>query len=116
MRSKKLRIDFVRRILIMKSIFLIAFIITLLFCRTFYVSAKPTNCFRNLPEDEFISRVLYLTGAKEIDDISIEVLDNFQRLLQHPLNINTASASMLVSSGLFSEYQAAILFRSEERR
>lgn len=55
-------------------------------------------------EVEFILSLLGVTDPEEIDSYEYERLYD---LLEHPLKINQASQSALLSSGLFSRYQVA---------
>jgi len=56
---------------------------------------------------EYIDAVLFLTGASGPEDLDAELMERFDALSSRPLRINTASEDRLVSSGLFSRYQAA---------
>lgn len=51
--------------------------------------------------------VLVLTGASSMEDLDEEVVDRFSAMASRPLRINVASEARMVSSGLFSRYQAA---------
>ena len=53
--------------------------------------------------------VAFLTGAEDVESLDQQEIDRFFYFAAHPLCINTASLSRLVSSGLFSQYQAASL-------
>lgn len=58
------------------------------------------------PQDH-IGSILYLTGASAPEELDSEALERFDALASRPVRINTASEARLVSSGLFSRYQAA---------
>lgn len=58
------------------------------------------------PQDH-IGSILYLTGASAPEELEAEALERFDALASRPVRINTASEARLVSSGLFSRYQAA---------
>lgn len=57
----------------------------------------------------FISAVLAITGASCVEELDEDVLLHFRDLAEHPIEINTASRSRLLSCGLFSRYQVASL-------
>lgn len=58
---------------------------------------------------EHIGNILVLTGASCAEELDEQEVDGFTRYLRHPLPINLSSRSRLLSSGLFSQYQAASL-------
>jgi hypothetical protein len=68
------------------------------------VVAVPVLCAE---AQEYIDAVLYLTGTSAPEELAAEVLERFDALASRPVRINTATESRLVSSGLFSRYQAA---------
>lgn len=51
--------------------------------------------------------ILTITGASAIEELDESEVERFQRLSDHPIDLNTASRSRLLSSGLFSVYQTA---------
>ena len=53
--------------------------------------------------------VAFLTGAEDVESLDQQEIDRYFYYAAHPLRINSASLSRLVSSGLFSQYQAASL-------
>ena len=55
------------------------------------------------------SCILRITGAFGMEELDESVLERFDRLFSSPVHLNLASDSRLVSSGLFSRYQAASL-------
>lgn len=63
----------------------------------------------------FITAVLVLTGAGSPEELEEYEIERFERYHQHPLNLNAASRSRLLSSGLFTAYQTASLldYRAE---
>lgn len=63
----------------------------------------------------FEKSVLYFSGASCIEELSPEELEHYQNLAEHPLDLNAASAARLVSTGLFSRYQAASLVDYRQR-
>lgn len=54
-----------------------------------------------------IESVMGLSGAVYEEDIPSDEVEKFNELASRPLNINTAPLSRLISTGLFSKYQAA---------
>lgn len=63
---------------------------------------------------DLMPRILYLTGATSEEELSEEVVERFEHLADHPLDINTASRRKLLSTGLFSAFQAASLLEYRE--
>ena len=59
--------------------------------------------------------VLELSGASAIEELDESELERYQHLADHPLEINTASRSRLLSSGLFSVYQVASIIDCRTR-
>lgn len=53
----------------------------------------------------FEDAVLYLCGASDISEVESDQLDRFERFSDHPLALNSAARSRLLSCGLFSSYQ-----------
>lgn len=64
---------------------------------------------------DFLSDVLVLTGASDESELSEEVVESYEEMREHPLSINMADKNSLVSSGLFSAYQAASLLDYREK-
>lgn len=58
---------------------------------------------------DVMANVLVLTGASSEEELDEVEVTRFQRYLMHPLEINLASRSRLVSSGLLNRYQVASL-------
>ncbi len=58
---------------------------------------------------DVVSAVLVLTGASSPEELGESEMERFQHYAAHPLRINQVSRSRLLSSGLFSAYQAASL-------
>lgn len=59
--------------------------------------------------DDRLREILLLTGASSAEELDESVLERFEALETHPLPINFSSRSRLLSSGLFTAYQAASL-------
>lgn len=59
--------------------------------------------------------VLKITGANCIEELSEDELERFYSLSDNPVEINSASRSRLLSSGLFSVYQTASLLERRRR-
>lgn len=59
--------------------------------------------------------ILVITGASSEEDLDEQEVERFNHYLSHPLEINLASRSKLVSSGLLSQYQAASLLDYRSR-
>lgn len=66
-----------------------------------------------VPQD-FSRCIQVLTGAATIEELDETEVEHFQQLAEHPLNLNSATRSRLLSSGMMSVYQVASLmdFRS----
>lgn len=60
-------------------------------------------------DGEMWRNVMILTGAVSAEELDEEVVVRFKTLKDRPVDINTASRSRLVSTGLFSQYQVASL-------
>lgn len=58
---------------------------------------------------DLISAIIVLTGAGSAEEISESEYERFEQLSRHPVPVNLASRSRLLSSGLFSEYQIAAI-------
>ena len=56
-----------------------------------------------------IDAVLRITGASSEEDLDEQEVERYLRFLSHPLEINSASRSRLLSSGLLTRYQVASL-------
>lgn len=59
--------------------------------------------------------ILLLSGAGSEEELSESVIERFERYAGSPLHLNTAGRSMLLESGLLSEYQIAVLLDHRER-
>lgn len=55
---------------------------------------------------DFLSAVLLLSGAGSPEELGAGEMERFQHFAEHPLRVNRLPAARLVSSGLFTEYQA----------
>ena len=67
------------------------------------------------PAAAFESAMLYLSGASCIEELPQDELERYQSLSEHPLDLNLAGRARLVSTGLFSQYQAASLIDYRSR-
>ncbi len=63
----------------------------------------------------FQDALLFLTGASCIEELSEEEIQRYQSLAAHPLDLNRAPRSRLLSSGLLSPYQVASLLDYRSR-
>lgn len=52
---------------------------------------------------------VFLSGAGSAEEMDPQTAEQFERLSRHPVQLNNASRSTLLSSGLFSPYQVASL-------
>lgn len=59
--------------------------------------------------------ILLVSGASSMEELDGSVLEKFEALAAHPVPINTASRSRLLSCGLFSAFQVASLIDYRER-
>lgn len=59
--------------------------------------------------------ILLLTGAGSEEELNESVIERFERYAGNPLPLNTAGRSMLLESGLLSEYQLAVLLDHRKR-
>ena len=60
-------------------------------------------------EQDEVSAVMKIAGAGEEEQLSEQLMEHYAYMERHPLEINMASSSKLLSSGLFSQYQIASL-------
>lgn len=67
------------------------------------------------PGPGFMDDVLTLTGAADEEAVGEEALERFSALESHPLPINLCGRERLISSGLFTPYQAASLLDYRSR-
>ena len=72
----------------------------------FAVSAQSSN---------EIEKILLLSGVTSAEELTAEDFELLQDALRHPIRINLASKSRLISSGLFSPYQAVSLIDYRKR-
>lgn len=63
----------------------------------------------------FEQAVLALSGASSLEELSESEVERYETFLSHPLQINLAPRSKLLSSGLMSRYQVASLCDYRER-
>lgn len=83
------------------------------FCLGLILSIMPANTWAQTYETE--NAVLVLTGAASLEDLDEDTMDVFRHYSSHPLHINVLSDKKLMSSGLFSRYQAASLLDYRKR-
>lgn len=77
--------------------------------------AATATAFVPVPDTDFESAVLLLSGASVVEELGEEELEKFRRFVSSPLDINAASFSRLMSCGLLSEYQAASIVAARSR-
>lgn len=65
--------------------------------------------------DERMRAMLFLTGADSEEELDEQEVERFAVLASRPLEINLASRSRMVSSGLMSQYQVASLLDYRSR-
>lgn len=65
--------------------------------------------------DERMKAILYLCGADSEEELDGQEVERFAMLASRPLEINLASRSRMVSSGLMSQYQVASLMDYRSR-
>lgn len=63
----------------------------------------------------FESSVLRITGAGSMEELDESVLERFRSLALHPVDINAAGRSRLLSCGLFTAFQTASLLDYRQR-
>ena len=78
---------------------LIAFLLSLLL-----LCASPDK--RNVTGNNLVDNILFLCGAGDISQADSQMVEHLMDLSENPLKINCMSRSALISSGLFSSYQA----------
>lgn len=67
-------------------------------------------CISGMAQDvEEIECILKITGAGDVEELDVDEVERLLRLLEHPIDLNLASGSRLLSSGLFTAYQIASL-------
>ncbi len=64
---------------------------------------------------DFESSVLVLTGASCLEELDENTVEHFRALERHPLDLNAAGRSRLISSGLMTPFQAASLLDWRKR-
>lgn len=60
-------------------------------------------------EDEIISSIMYIKGISDESSLSEEIIDEFMSLAGRKLQINYADLNDMLSCGLFSPYQCAVI-------
>jgi len=58
---------------------------------------------------------LYLSGVSTVEEMDLQTVEKFETLHAHPINLNTAPKSKLISCGLFNSYQAASIIDYRQR-
>jgi len=69
----------------------------------------------SLSAQDDIERVRFISGAASVEDLDETVMENYDGLLRRKCEINYASRSRLLSSGLFSSYQVASILDYRSR-
>lgn len=85
----------------MKALY--AYIAAVLCCCLPAVAGNPGHA------SELERAILLLTGASSLEELDEDCIDRYLSLAEHPLKLNLASRSRLLSSGLLSAYRAASL-------
>jgi len=73
-----------------------------------FTAPAPDGHARQSAQD-FEAAVLTLSGASCIEELQGGGLERYEELAEHPLDLNLAGRAKLLSTGLFSQYQAASL-------
>ena len=81
---------------------------------TFSLVVLQIPVFARDADDEFISAVLELTGCESVEELGEYEMERYYELYSAPLQLNMASRSRLLSSGLLSAYQTAVLLDYRE--
>ena len=55
--------------------------------------------------NEFRNAVLHLSGAASVEELTESELERYQSLAEHPVDLNAASRSQLMSTGFFTPFQ-----------
>ncbi|MCQ2144720.1 MAG: helix-hairpin-helix domain-containing protein [Bacteroidales bacterium] len=66
-------------------------------------------------DDALIPSIIHITGADSEEELEEGEIERFLHLSAHPLSINRASRSRLLSSGLFTPYQVATILDYRQR-
>lgn len=56
---------------------------------------------------DYYDALLFLAGASTIEELSEDDMERYDNLAKHPIDINNASRSRLLSCGLFTRFQVA---------
>lgn len=67
-------------------------------------------------DDRLMASILYITGADSEEELEEEEIERFYHLSTHPLSINKASRSRMLSSGLLTPYQVATILDYRQRK
>ena len=65
-------------------------------------------------DGEFMKAVLELAGCLSVEELDEDEVERYSDLHDNPLHLNYASRSKLLSSGLMSAYQVAVLMDHRE--
>lgn len=68
-----------------------------------------------MPVTDRDAAILAITGASDIEELDEQTMERFEAFADHPLKLNGCGRSRLLSSGMFTEYQAASLLDYMER-
>lgn len=79
------------------------------------VSFLLSLCLLTAQNDERLAAVLFLSGASSEEELDEQEVERYYSFLANPLEINIASRSRLLSSGLMSQYQIASLLDYRSR-
>ena len=66
-------------------------------------------CVAMAQEDDEMELIMRLTGVGDVEELDAEEVERLLRLLEHPVDLNTASSSRLAGCGLMTAYQIAAL-------
>lgn len=76
-------------------------------CTILHSGIAGTICAKD--GDDGLACIMRLLGADDPEELDPETAERLELFLVHPLDINFASRSRLMSSGLFTQYQVASL-------
>ena len=79
-----------------------------------FTAPAPDGHARQSAQD-FEAAVLTLSGASCIEELQGGGLERYEELAEHPLDLNLTGRAKLLSTGLFSQYQAASLIDYRSR-
>ncbi len=90
----------------------VMYIMGVILCFLFLPASSAANADDG--EDGFIAAVLGFTGASAVEELDEYEMERLYEYYRHPLRLNSATRSRLLSSGLFSAYQVAVLMDIRE--